>query len=217
MDTVILRSMRLTRGEPVSFWSKGRRGKESEEALAIAAPTTRRLAVVEFWAANERTLVGMDLGEGRLTDVINGADFLRVVRLDGQPEDPSQPIEMLPSQRWSRLAFGDALLILPPPQATDPNRRLHRPRQPVEIVIGPFLVSGMVHVPPGAQAAGFLLRQNARFVAVTRAAVRDSQLEGFEQRADVVLVNMRMIETIRDVGLEEREARSSVEATAPMA
>jgi len=47
--------------------------------------------------------------------------------------------------------------------------------------------------------------------------VRDSQLEGFEQRADVVLVNMRMIETIRDVGLDEREFRSSVEATAPIA
>jgi hypothetical protein len=217
MDTATLRALRLTRGEPVSFWSKGRRGKESEEAPAIAAATATSLAIVEFWAANRRTLVGMDLGQGRLTDVINGADFVSVVLLDGQPEDPSQPIGMLSSQGWSRLPVGDALLILPPPQATDPNRRLHRPRQPVEIVIGPFLVSGMVHVPPGAQAAGFLLRQNVRFVAVTRAAVRDSQLEGFEQRADVVLVNMRMIETIRDVGLDEREARSTVEATAPLA
>jgi len=218
MDTATLRALRLTRAEPVSFWLKGRRGKELEEAPAvIAAPTATRLSVVEFWAASQRTLVGMDLGQGRLTDLINGADFLSVVLLDGQPEDPSQAIEMRRSQRWSRLAVGDALLILPPPQATDPNRRLHRPRQPVEIAIGPFLVSGMVHVPPGAQAAGFLLRQNARFVAVTRAAVRDSQLEGFEQRADVVLVNMRMIETIRDVGLDEREIRHSVEATAPMA
>jgi len=217
MDTATLRALRLTRVEPVSFWSKGRRGKEPGEASAIAAPAALRLSVVEFWAANQRTLVGMDLGEVRLTDVINGADFLSVMPLDGQPEDPSQAIEMLPGQRWSRLAVGGSLLILPPPQPTDPNRRLHRPRQPVEIVIGPFLVSGMVHVPPGAQAAGFLLRQNARFVAVTRAAVRDSQLESFEQRADVVLVNMRMIETIRDVGLDEREARSSVETTALMA
>ena len=201
MDTATLRWLRHTRDEPVT----------------IAAPTTTRLAVVEFWAANQRTLVGMDLAQGRLTDVINRADFLSVVALDGQPEDPSQGIEMRRNQRWSRLAVGDALLILPPPQATDPNRRLHRPRQPVEIVIGPFLVSGMVHVPPGAQAAGFLLRQNARFVAVTRAVVRDSQLEGFEQRADVILVNMRMVETIRDVGLDEREARPSMEATAPIA
>jgi hypothetical protein len=217
MDTATLRTLRLTREEPASFWSLGRRAKEPEEAPGMAAPTATRLAVVEFWAANERTLVGMDLGEGRLTDMINRADFVSVVPLDGQPEDPSQAIEMVPGQRWSRLAVGDSLLILPPPQQTDPNRRLHRPRQPVEIVIGPFLVSGMVHVPPGAQAAGFLRRQNARFVAVTRAAVQDSQLEGFDQRAQVVLVNMRMIETIRDVGLDEREARFFVEATAPMA
>lgn len=214
MDTATLR-LRINRGEPVSFWSKGGGGNESVEPT-IAAPTATRLAVVEFWAADQRTVVGMDLGQGRLADVINRADFLSIVRLDAQPEDPSQGIAMLPSQRWTRLAVGDALLILPPPQATDPNRRLHRPRQPVEIAIGPFLVSGMAHVPPGAQAAGFLLRQNARFVAVTRAVVRDSQLEGFEQRADVVLVNMRMIETIRDVGLDEREARFPVEATAPI-
>lgn len=215
MDTATLR-LRLNRGQPVSFWSKDQGGKESEAAPSMAAPTVTRLSVVEFWGPDQRTLVGMDLSQGRLTDAINTADFLSVVRLDAQPEDPSLAIDMRPGQRWSRLPVGDALLILPPPQATDPNRRLHRPRQPVEIAIGPFLVSGMAHVPPGAQAAGFLLRQNARFVAVTRAVVRDSQLEGFEQRAEVVLVNMRMIETIRDVGLDEREARFPVEATAPI-
>ena len=201
----------------MSFWSKGRRGKQSDEAPAIAAPTATRLSVVEFWAANERTLVGMDLSQGRLTDLINREDLLSVVLLDGQPEDLSQTIEVRPGQRWSQLALEEALLILPPPQATDPTRRLHRPRQPVEIVIGRFVVSGMVHVPPGAQAAGFLFRQDARFAAVTRAAVRDSEREGFEQRADVVLVNMRRIETIRDVGLDEPVVLTSFEATAPIA
>jgi len=66
----------------------------------------------------------------------------------------------------------------------------------------------MVHVPPGAQAAGFLLRQNLRFAPVTRATVRDSGIDGFEQRAEVVLVNMRRVETMRDIGLEEGEATS---------
>ena len=169
--------------------------------------------MVEFWTAGQRTLAGLDLSHERLTDLINREDFLPVVLLDGQPEDLSQPIEMRADQKWSRLSVEDALLILPPPQVTDPARRLHRPRQPVEIVIGPFVVSGMVHVPPGAQAAGFLFRQNARFAAITRAAVRDSGLEGFEQHAEVVLVNMRRIETIHDVGLDEPEPVASPEAT----
>ena len=198
----------------MGFWSKGRRDKESEQPSNDVRPTPPRLAVVEFWAAGQRTLAGLDLSQERLTDLINREDFLPVVLLDGQPEDLSQPIEMRPGQQWSRLAVGDVLLILPPPQVTDPSRRLHRPRQPVEIVIGPFVVSGMAHVPPGAQAAGFLFRQNARFAPVTRAAVRDSGLEGFEQRAEVVLVNMRRIETIRDVGLDEPEPFASPEATA---
>ena len=199
----------------MGFWSKGRRDKELDKPPTDVGSTPKRLSVVQFWAAGQRTLAGLDLSRERLTDLINREDFLPVVLLDGQPEDVSQPVEMRPGQQWSRLAVADALLILPPPQVTDPSRRLHRPRQPVEIVIGPFVVSGMAHVPPGAQAAGFLFRQNARFAPVTRAAVRDSGLEGFEQRAEVVLVNMRRIETIRDVGLDEPEPFASEEATAP--
>jgi hypothetical protein len=194
----------------VGFLSRGRRGQESEEPPAAAEPIATRLSVVEFWAASQRTLAGMDLSQGRLTDLINRQDILPVVLLDERPEDLSQPIELRANQDWTQFLVWDALVILPPPQATDPLRRLHRPRQAVEVVIGPFVVSGMVHVPPGAQAAGFLLRQNLRFAPVTRATVRDSGRDGFEQHADVVLVNMRRVETIRDIGLDESEANASL-------
>jgi hypothetical protein len=201
----------------VGFWSKRRRDKEkeSEQPSPDIGRTPTSLSVVQFWSAGQRTLAGLDLSRERLTDLINREDFVPVVLLESLPEDLSQPIEKRSDQQWSHLSVTDALLVLPPPQVTDPSRRLHRPRQPVEIVIGPFVVSGMVHVPPGAQAAGFLFRQNARFAAITRAAVRDSGLEGFEQRAEVVLVNMRLIETIRDVGLDEPEPFASPEATTP--
>lgn len=193
----------------MGFWSRGRRGQESEEPPMAAEPTGTRLSVVEFWAASQRSLAGMDLSQGRLTDLINRQDILPVVLLDERPEDLSQPIDMRPDQHWTQFLVWDALVILPPPQATDPLRRLHRPRQPVEAVIGPFVVTGMVHVPPGAQAAGFLLRQNLRFAPVTRATVRDSGFDGFEQRAEVVLINMRRLETMRDIGLDEPEAMAS--------
>ena len=192
----------------MGFFSRGRRGQDSDEPPAEAEPTGRSLSVVEFWAAGQRTLAGMDLSHGRLTDLINRQDILPVVLLDERPEDLSQPIELGPNHTWTQFLIWDALVILPPPQQTDPLRRLHRPRQPVEAVIGPFSVSGMVHVPPGAQAAGFLLRQNLRFAPVTRATVRDSSIDGFEQHADVVLVNMRRVETMRDIGLEEAETTS---------
>ena len=199
----------------MSFWSRGGRDKESEEAPAPTAPSATSLSVVEFWAADRRTVAAVDLSRERLTDLVNREDYVSVVVLDAAPEDPSQPIQIRPGQEWSHLKLADALLILPPPQPTNPLRRLHRPRQPVEILTGRFVVSGMVHVPPGGQAAAFLFRQGARFAPVTRAAVRGGGVAGFEQRADVVLVNMRYVETIRDAGLEEGEALVPPEAGAP--
>jgi hypothetical protein len=179
-------------------------------------PVAKHLAVVEFWGASQRTLAAMDLSRERLTDLINREDYVPVVLIDEQPEDLSKPIAMRAGQQWKHLSVEDVLLILPPPQDANPLRRLHRPRQPVEIVIGPFTVSGMVSVPPGAQAAGFLFRQNARFAPVTRATVRDGGLPGFEQRAEVVLVNMQRVETMHDVGLDQPEANASPDWTTPV-
>lgn len=187
----------------MSIWPLRRRRKEADPAPVLAAQraASPRLAVVELWTADQRVTVGVDLSQGRLTDLFNREQTLRVVVLDGPPEDPSKLIERRPEQEWLELEVEQALLVFPPPQATNPNRRLHRPKQPVEIVIGPFEIAGVVSIPPGAQAAGFIFRQNVRFTPVTRAAVRDTRLAGFEQRAEVVLVNLRRVGTIRDVGI----------------
>lgn len=204
----------------MSFWSRGRRSKEPDPVAPLPAPPSAiRLAVVEFWTADQRLAVGVELGGQRLTDLINREDSIRVVMLDVPPEDPTQPIEMQPGQEWVDFAVEEQLLVFPPPQATDPHRRLHRPKQPVKIVIGPFEIIGSVHIPPGAQAAGFLFRQSNRFSPITRAAVQDTRLVGFEQRADVVLVNLRRVDIIRDVGLDEpdepEEADEPAQPSAP--
>lgn len=191
----------------MSFWPLRRRRREPEPALipTPSKPATAGLAVVELWTADQRATVAIDLSQGRLTDLFNQEQTIRVVVLDAPPEDPSKPVEKRPEQEWVELEVEHALLVFPPPQPTNPNRRLHRPKQPIEIVIGPFEVSGVVSIPPGAQAAGFMFRQNVRFTPVTRAAVRDTRLVGFEQRAEVVLVNLRRVATIRDIGVTEAE------------
>ena len=198
----------------MGLWSRGRNRKEPEpEAPAPSRPAGTRLSVVEFWTAEQRLTVGMDLGQGRLTDILNRNDTVRVAMLDMLPEDASRPIEVGPETNWIDLPVEDALLVFPPPQETDPHRRLHRPRQPIEIVIGTFEVSASAHIPPGAQAAGFLLRQSSHFIPVTRAVVRDSQLGGFEQHANVLLVNLRKVATIRDSGIGDRETLDGADAT----
>jgi hypothetical protein len=170
---------------------------------------------VELWTTEQRAVVGIDLSQDRLTDLFNREERVRVVVLDGLPDDPSKPVEKRPDQEWVELEVEQALLVFPPPQPTNPNRRLHRPKQPIEIVIGPFEVLGQVSIPPGAQAAGFIFRQNVRFTPVTRATVRDTQLVGFEQRAEVVLVNLRRVATIRDVGVADAEEIGAGEPDLP--
>lgn len=200
----------------MSFWPLRRRRKEGDPP---PAPPERgvaaRLAVVELWTAEQRATVGIDLSQGRLTDLFNREETIRVVVLDAPPEDPAKPIERDPGQEWVELEVEHALLVFPPPQPTNPNRRLHRPKQPIEIVIGPFEVSGVVSIPPGAQAAGFMFRQSTRFSPVTRAVVRDTRLVGFEQRAEVVLVNLRRVATIRDLGVGDADESDDGEPDLP--
>jgi hypothetical protein len=201
----------------VSFWPLRRRHKDADPApnTVPQKAVASGLAVVELWTADQRVTCGIDLSQGRLTDLFNREEKIRVVVLDAPPEDPSKLIQKRPEQEWLELEVEQALLVFPPPQATNPNRRLHRPRQPVEIVIGPFEISGVVSIPPGAQAAGFMFRQNVRFTPVTRAAVRDTRLAGFEQRAEVVLVNLRRVGTIRDVGIGDAEGADAAEPDLP--
>jgi hypothetical protein len=45
--------------------------------------------------------------------------------------------------------------------------------------------------------------------------VRDTRLVGFEQRAEVVLVNLRRVETIRDLGIGESDESDVTEPDLP--
>ena len=199
----------------MGFWSRGKDDEDPDAEPADPVSRATRLAVVEFWTADQRHVVGIDLSHERLADLLNREASVRVAMLDMVPEDRSLEVDVRPDLRWANLAIDDSLLVFPPPQPTDPHRRLHRPRQPVEIAIGPFEVFGSAHIPPGAQAAGFLMRQSNRFTAITRAVVRDPNLPGFEQRADVLLVNLRRIGTIRDVGLGEVPGPGSADTSTP--
>lgn len=203
----------------MSFWPFGRRPQEPKPSRSAGAdrPTTAGLAVVEFWTADQRVTVGMELGQDRVTDLVNRVVTIRVVPFDVPPADLSQRVDMPAGAEWADLEVGEALLIFPPPHVTDPQRRLHRPKQPVDIAIGPFEVSGAVHIPPGAQAAGFLFRQTTRFSPITGATVRDTREPGFELRADVVLVNLRQVRIIRDVGEPQPDAGAPSAATTSQA
>jgi hypothetical protein len=176
-------------------------------------PVAGGLPLVELWTAEGRRTVAIDPGGSRVTDLLNGDPILKAVVIDAAHDN--SPASLVPGAQhaWRDLDIDEVLLAFPPPQPTDPRRRLHRPPQLIELRIGPFEVSGSVHVPPGAQAAGFLFRKGGRFEPVTRAVVRDTRFELFEQRADVVLVNLRRVDVLRDLGVGEGAQVEAAEGT----
>ena len=109
-------------------------------------------------------------------------------------------------------ATADILLVVPPAQDLDPSRRLHRPGQDVRMLIGPYEVRGHVHVPPGSQATGYLARMNPRFVPITQATIRVVDDETSHMVVDVVLANLRLASSLREVSPADQEPRRGTPA-----
>jgi hypothetical protein len=65
------------------------------------------------------------------------------------------------------------------------------------VQIGPYVVTGGTHVPPGTQPAAFLLRHRRRFVPLTAAWIAGAPDGRAEFSARIVLVNLASAESIR--------------------
>ena len=183
-----------------------RRRRSEPEALPAAEPTpepasvrTPELAPVEFFTATDHVVATTDAARERVTDQLNRDGSLQILAPSGSVEPAGAP-------DWVAFDVGDVLLVVPPAQPSDPQRRLHRPRQPVDVRVGPFEVSGSVHVPPGAQASGYLYRLNPHFVPITEAVIKRVDPEPLERRDAVVLVNLRRIDRIEGAGVVEPAA-----------
>jgi len=150
--------------------------------------------VVEVVGPEGTRMVRIETDGRRVSDLVNHADKLAV---EAVPDDGS-PAEI----GLQALDLDDALILVPPPQPTDPRHRLHRPGHPVRIVVGPYEVVGDAHSPPGTQAVGFLLRSWPRFVALTGASLRLTSDPGSSRRVPVAIVNLAQAELLREVVVE---------------
>jgi hypothetical protein len=128
----------------------------------------------------------------RISDLLNAAEGIV----------PSRPVsdEELTAQggRWFSLDLHATLLLIPPPRPTDARQRLHRPRQTVRLQVGPYVVTGGAHIPPGTRPAAFLLRHPRRFVPLTDARIAGAPDARAAFSAPIVLVNLSAAESIRD-------------------
>ena len=110
----------------------GRSGEEPapDDTPSAGDQTPEWQIVVEILTEESGGTVLVEVGRDRLTDVLNRTE---------------------PGARWTSDPtapdLDEILVAFPPPQQTDAQRRLHRPRQPLKLCVGSYEVSGQVHVP----------------------------------------------------------------------
>jgi hypothetical protein len=184
----------------------GRSGEKGPAAPSLppGLNVEPRPITVTLFTADGVGQVQMLAGSGRFTELLNGAEPIRV-RAMPDPEQGTEPawVEVDMEQR------NEILAVAPPPQDTNPLLRLHRPMQEVNIRIGPYLITGQAHVPAGSEAIGFLMRHRPHFTPLTRATVRENDEE--DVKAAVLIVNLLAADGLTSASLDARQSAAAPE------
>lgn len=174
-------------------WIPSRRAADPvQDPVAPAPDPTPDPALIEVFTEGDRFYAEIDLGQERLSDMLNREGEVQAFRIERAADGSTAP-------ESQALDVDSILLAIAPPQSNDAGRRLHRPRHWVAMHVGEHEVLGNLHVPAGAQPGGYLVRVNPRFVALTEAEIHTN---GDERRTDVVLVNLRQVDRMREIGRE---------------
>jgi hypothetical protein len=167
------------------FWSL-RSGTTSPVAEGTAVPEAEAtLELVELYLGGEPLPAMIDAEGQRMTDLLHGRLALQVRLTDGG--------------EWVSVYADDILLAAPPPFVTRPDRRLHRVRRRITARVGPYLVSGIVHLQPGARLDLHMLQRRLRFLPLTTAVITRDDDPGFERLRPVAIVNLAHLRELREV------------------
>lgn len=136
-------------------------------------------------------MVEIETDGGRITDLLSAADLLRLRRAATEEDLPRDGAR-------TKIDLDQLLVVVPPHRATDRARRLHRSPQEVRVRVGPYLVIGAAHLPPGVRPTAFLMRHPQRFLPLTRVMIRHVGGGREETSVPVAIVNLGVSESLRD-------------------
>jgi hypothetical protein len=150
------------------------------------------------WAEDCRVQGEVDLGGGRISDLVNDADLLTFHAATLVALDDGHIVR----QSELEVARRELSLIEVSGHRGDPDRRVHTVPERVRLEIGPYVVTGDLHRLPSLPALNALTKWS-RFVPVTGAVldVEGSSLPRAEH--DVLLVNrdrIRAYHELHDAG-----------------
>ena len=176
----------------MTFWNLRRGGPgqsatQGSAALAVAP----ELAPIELYTADSR-IVGWIAPHGqRVTDLLSTQDELRLWRPSpGRMDDTTLPNGKVPGDNgeWESLPTAQVILAMPPEWRASRQLRLHRRLRRAAVAVGPFSVTGNVHLPPGVEV-GLHLARSQPFVPLTDAYILHNGEPPFEHVVSVVIVN----------------------------
>ena len=139
------------------------------------------------WAEDCVVRGDVEFEDGRLSDVVNGLDFVTFTAATLEALEDGRRVDV-PELEVERR---DLHLIEVTGRRGDPSRRLRTVEDRVVLEVGPYVVTGNLHRPPNTTSMAALSRP-ARFVPVTDAAFRPSP-DAPERHHDVLLVNRERI------------------------
>lgn len=166
------------------FWKVQRStGANVTDGSAARDPTPSIEPIQVF--TSERYLGGWVVAtQERMTDVLNARESLRIC------VDATADV-------WETIDRDDILLVAPPERSTDPQRRIHRRKDRIVAQLGPYLVTGTVHLQPGISLDPYLLRTRQHFLPMTDAILRSRIDPTWEQQLPVVIVNVQHMMELR--------------------
>ena len=135
----------------------------------------------------------------RLSDILNHQNELRVKAPRALPYGDVDEIWTAEEDTWESLPTEEVLFVMPPAHVPHPQRRVHRRQRRVRLHTGDFEIVGQVHLLPGVELDPYALATRLRFMPVTQAAVHSLIDPFWERSADVILVNVRPLEDLREV------------------
>jgi hypothetical protein len=136
------------------------------------------------WAGDCVVKGSVDLGEGRLSDQVNGLEVVTFYDATLQALDDGHEVAV----NELEVGRGELHVISVQGRRGDPSRRLRTVEERVTLELGLFVVTGNLHRPPNTAPLASLSRWQ-RFVPMTDAVVGFKERDADLVAQDVVLVN----------------------------
>lgn len=171
--------------------------KQSAGSAAVAAEPVPALEGVELYTTTAMVFGYVDPQGRRMSDILNANSHLSIEN----PRSTSM-LEAVPGtegEGWTSIPADEILLAMPPEHVSPRQLRVNRRQHRVRITIGPYVVIGNAHVPPGVGIDAYALRKRIKFLAVTSALVYSTVDPALERLAKVVLVNVGPIAELTEV------------------